>query len=246
MRSLESYYDGSLEEAGRCSRWFNTFFCGLARIVLKPLFRYRFYNVEQLQKLSADTPCIIAANHFSNLDPVFLMLSLRPRRVRFIGKEELFRNPLIARMGALVGGFPVKRGTADRTAIRRAVTILKRGELLGIFPEGTRVCPSQQDSESREGIALIAQMSKAVVIPVRIWGTDEVGPPGSHFLHFPKVVLRFGEPIDIEQFAHVPKAERFSVFTEEVMKCIYGMEHPEQGTKSSRRAFEDSEEGDGA
>lgn len=229
MRSLESFYDGALEDAGRCSRWFNTFFCGLARIVLKPLFRYRFYDADNLRHLPSDTPYIIAGNHFSNLDPVFVMLSLRPRRIRFIGKEELFRNPIIGRMGAWVGGFPVKRGTPDRTAIRRAVTILKRGELLGIFPEGTRVNPSQQESESREGIALIAQMSKVPVIPVRIWGTDKIKPKGSRGMQFPRVVLRFGEPIDIEQFAHVPKAERFAAFTEEVMKSIYGMEHPERG-----------------
>ncbi|NLG10031.1 MAG: 1-acyl-sn-glycerol-3-phosphate acyltransferase, partial [Coriobacteriaceae bacterium] len=216
MRPLESYYDGSLEEAGRCSRWFNTLFCAVARVVLKPLFRYRFYDVEHLRQVSSKTPYIFAANHFSNLDPVFVMLSLRPRRIRFIGKEELFRNPLIARMGALVGGFPVKRGTADRTAIRRAVTILKRGECLGIFPEGTRVRPSEQDTESREGIALIAQMSKAQVIPVRIWGTDEIKPPGTRGLRFPRVVLRYGKPIDIEEFAHIPKSERFAAFTEEV------------------------------
>ncbi len=229
MRSLESYYDGSLEEAGRCSRWFNTLFCAVARVVLKPLFRYRFYDVEHLRQLSPETSYIIAANHFSNLDPVFVMLSLRPRRIRFIGKEELFRIPLVARMGALVGGFPVKRGSADRTAIRRAVTILKRGEYLGIFPEGTRVNPSGQDSDSREGIALIAQMSKVPVIPVRIWGTDKIKPPGTRGLRFPRIVLRYGKPIDIEQFAQLPKSERLTAFTEEVMRSIYSMEHPERG-----------------
>ncbi|MDR1421822.1 MAG: 1-acyl-sn-glycerol-3-phosphate acyltransferase [Coriobacteriales bacterium] len=230
MKPLDYFFDTPASGEGRSPQRFRTFFAGLVRVILGPLFRYRAYDLhEQLAKLPADQGIIIAGNHCSNLDPVFVLSVLRPRVVRFMSKEELFAlNPVIARLASWIGVFPVKRDSADLLAVKRAVRMLKRGEYVGIFPEGTRVRFAGQTVVNHEGIALIARLAKAPVLPVRLWGTERICPEGKRLFRLPRITLRFGEPLALDDpmFVGMEKEELLAAFTTEVMRRVYALEPP--------------------
>lgn len=138
---------------------------GIARIILKPLFRI---SAEGIEAVPSQGPVIIAANHKSWLDPVFLGIILR-RKIRFMAKEELFKYPLFSWLIRKLGAFPVKRGSADRKALRSAIDILKAGGIVGIFVEGTRV-KKEGIGELRPGAYFLAKMGEAPVVLAAIRG----------------------------------------------------------------------------
>jgi 1-acyl-sn-glycerol-3-phosphate acyltransferase len=226
MRPLAFFFDNPASGEGGFGQKFNRFFAWLVHVVFRLLFRYEPSGVENTLQFTG-TGALLAGNHRSYLDPLFMMGALRPRAIRFMGKEEFFElNPLLSRLAAWVGAFPVKRGTADMTAVKRSIRMLRRGELVGIFPEATRIRSPEQEVIYHEGVALIAAMADAPVIPVRIWNADQICPPGKRFFQRPKITLRFGEALYItdEPFASMPKNQRYREFTEEVMRRIYALE----------------------
>lgn len=223
MKPLEYYYDAPTIGPDRYPQWFAIIFSALVRFFLKIAFRYRVENVKYLKQLPEGTAYVLAGNHTSYLDPVMMWITMRPRHVRFIAKEEFFQNKLVAWMAAQVGAFPLKRKSADRTAIKRAVKCLKRGEFIGIFPEGTRIRFKGQSRNAHPGVALIAHMGQVPIVPVGISGADRVKPAGTRFIRFPKVVVRYGEPIYLESFQHLPKEERFQAVADEVMRNVYAL-----------------------
>jgi 1-acyl-sn-glycerol-3-phosphate acyltransferase len=105
--------------------------------------------------------------------------------------------------------------------------MLRRGELVGIFPEGTRGHDGQEQ-KAHEGIALIASMAAADVLPVRLWGTSEISPPGSKRWHFPRVTLAFGEPLSLRdaRYEGLEKTERYRRFARDCLEAIYAIELP--------------------
>lgn len=229
MKALDYFYDTPSYGEGHFPQKFCIFFNGLVRVIFTPLFRYKAYDLDRIDALPKDSGFIIAGNHRSYLDPLFVMSVLRPRPVRFIGKEEFFNlNPIVSRLASWLGVYPVKRKTADMAAIKRSVHMLKRNEIIGIFPEGTRIRFKDQQVTYHEGVALIAILAKVPVVPVRIWNTDNIQPPGKRFFRCPKVTLRFGEPLSMEEepFASLPRGERHVAFTNEVMRRIYELEPP--------------------
>lgn len=226
MRPINYFYDNPSSGKGHFPQRFCTFLFGLVRVVFGALFRYKAYDKEQLENIPEGSGYILAGNHSSYLDPVFVMAVMRPRPIRYISKEEFLKiTPPLTRAAAWCGVFPVKRNTADMSAVKRAVRMLKRGEPVGIFPEGTRMRQKGQESTYHEGIALIAHLAKAPVVPLYIDGASRIFPEGSWIFRFPKVTVRFGVPLSITdaQFASVGKDERYKVFTEEVMKQVYAL-----------------------
>jgi len=135
--------------------------------LLHGLFRLRASGREHLP---ADGGYVLACNHVSSFDPWPLGLPLWPRRfLRFMAKSELFRlRPLAAVLRSL-NAFPVERGGGDRTAMSEAARLLERGELLGIFPQGTSK-PERQVGWHR-GAARLALATGAPLVPVRMTGT---------------------------------------------------------------------------
>ena len=110
----------------------------LARCIFVPFFKLFFRaRVIGKENLPAEGPVILAANHLSNWDPPFLACFI-PRHVHYMAKTELFENPIFSAMIRSCHAFPVKRGAADRGAIKMAMQVLKGGSVLGVFPEGTR------------------------------------------------------------------------------------------------------------
>ena len=229
MKPLEYFYDNPSWGEGRFPQRFCTLFCAVVGLVFGLMFRHKAYDSDSVRELQKSGGLMIAGNHRSYLDPVFVMTVLRPRPIRYIAKEEFLQvHPLVARLAAWVGVFPVKRNSADMSAIKRAVRMLKRGEVVGMFPEGTRVRHQGQAVTYHEGIALIAQLAKVPVLPVRIWGADKISPAGSRGFRLPKVTLRFGKPLSIEEerFSSLPKEQRYTAFTQAVMEAVYALELP--------------------
>lgn len=243
MRPLSYFFDKSSSGEDRFPQRFCKFFFGLVRLIFTPLFRYEAADSQIVDQIPIGQGAILAGNHRSYLDPLFILSVLRPRPVRFMGKEEFFEiHPVISRMAAWVGAYPIKRNTADMTAVKRTIRMLKRGELVGIFPEGTRIRFAGQEVINHQGIALIAIMADVPVIPVHLWGTEKICPEGKRFFRTPKISLRFGQPLRIndEPFASLPKDQRQQAFTDEVMRRVYELQPlpntPESQQISSRSA----------
>jgi len=155
-----------------------------------------------LDDLPRQGPLIIASNHASNLDVPIIGAWLIPRlgrRIHWLGKKELFAWPIVGWVAANSGVHPVDRGAADVEAFRLAQRILDEGNVLFVFPEGTR-SPDGLLQEARDGIALLALRTGAPVVPVGIAGSNDVWPKGQKLPHpGGRVTVRVGRafrPID--------------------------------------------------
>lgn len=153
-------------------------------------------SVEGTERLPRDGAFLIVSNHLSLIDPPVLG-ALIPRRIVFMAKEELFHVPIIGQLVSWYGAFAIRRGEADRQALRKAVGVLEHGQVLGMFPEGTRSKTGKMN-EAHPGAALIALLSGATVVPVAITGTDRVQSPLS-LLTRPRIAVRVGEPFKMER-----------------------------------------------
>jgi len=151
---------------------FYSFVAGISWPVARFLFRYR---VEGKQYLPADGGYVLAAGHVSNLDPWPLGLALWPHRfLRFMAKSELFWFPLGPAIAA-AGAFRVDRGRADRAAIETAVRLAREGNVIAMFPEGTRRrkgLRKKYDAQAHTGAARIARDAGVPLVPAGITGTD--------------------------------------------------------------------------
>ena len=136
----------------------------LTRMVLMPLFRVKYHNVENVPKQGG---YILAPNHRMALDPLFVSYRI-PQDISFMGKEELFKNPLLRLLFEKgLKAFPVSRGKGDTGAIDTAVQRVKEGGILGIFPEGTR-SKTGKLGVIKSGVMVVAAQTGAPILPVAI------------------------------------------------------------------------------
>ncbi|KAA1419326.1 1-acyl-sn-glycerol-3-phosphate acyltransferase [Nocardioides humilatus] len=169
------------------------------RVLLVPIFRILFaMRVSGLENVPAKGAAVIAPNHKSFWDGFFIA-AVAPRRVFFMGKSELFEGPQ-GRFLLWLGGFPVKRGQSDGEAIETAMAILRRGDLLSLFPEGTRVKDPEALGSPRKGAARIAIETGAPIVPCAITGTEKRRLPLPR-----KVQVTFGEPIPVSGLDATPE-----------------------------------------
>ena len=148
-------------------KWFYDTWHVLAYILVPLLIRLRVVGVENMP---ATGPVILVSNHLNWTDIPLIGLPLK-RRTHFMAKAELFQKAPIKWLVIGLGAFPVKRGEADRQAIKQADEVLKAGQVLVIFPEGTR-SRTHQMKEGLAGVALIALRSGAPIVPVGIAGSE--------------------------------------------------------------------------
>ena len=164
-------------------------FYRLTRFIFKIFFGILFRpKIIGLENIPSDGAFILAANHVSNWDPPFLG-TFAGRVVHFMAKEELFENPVFSAAIRKLHAFPVKRDSADKNAIKNAVKVLKGGECLGIFPEGTR-SKTGKLGKAESGVSLIAAMTKAPIIPAAIVNTEKIFSSESKF---PRLFLVIGK-----------------------------------------------------
>ena len=169
---------------------------------LRMVFRPKAFGVDNVPEL---VPAILASNHLSYADWLFMPLTLQ-RRVTFVAKAEYFTSPGIKgwfqkKFFSGAGQVPIDRSGKDAAegAMKSAKKILDGGGLFGIYPEGTRSHDGKL-YRGKVGVARLALESKAPVIPVAVVGTDVVAPPGKTFGRFTRPVVRFGKPLDFSRY----------------------------------------------
>jgi 1-acyl-sn-glycerol-3-phosphate acyltransferase len=162
-------------------------------IVSPALYAYFRGQVYGADRVPQQGPLIIVSNHASDFDPPLLSCAvLRP--VAYMAKEELFRVPVLGQAIQWYGAYPVKRGSPDRSAIRAALTKLEAGWAVGIFPSGTRT-PDERIHDAKLGAALIAAKVQAPLLPVSLWGTNQIISKGTRFPRSTPITIRIGELI---------------------------------------------------
>jgi 1-acyl-sn-glycerol-3-phosphate acyltransferase len=139
---------------------------------------------------------VVVSNHLSLIDP-FVVSYASGRIVRFMAKEELFGTPIIGFLIRRIGAFPVNRTRQDAASMRTALTVLKEGELLGMFPEGTRSTTGDLQ-EFRTGAIRIAARTRNPIIPTALIDTDRALPPGK-WIRPARIAVVFGEPIEFPE-----------------------------------------------
>jgi 1-acyl-sn-glycerol-3-phosphate acyltransferase len=206
------------------------FYRVLKYVLLGPLLRLLFRpRIEGLENIPAEGAAIVAGNHLSFSDH-FLMPAILPRRITFLAKQEYFTGPgvkgrLVAAFFRSAGQIPVDRsgGKAGENALREGLGVLGRGELLGIYPEGTRSHDGRL-YKGRVGVAKMALGAQVPVIPCAMVGTFEIQPAGRVVPRIRRVTIRFGKPLEFSRFSGMD-GERFVVrsVTDEIMYAILGM-----------------------
>lgn len=182
---------------------------GFVRIVLAIVGRL---SVRGAERVPLEGPLIVACNHVSYFDPPALG-AMTPRPVAYMAKKELFDitflGPLIRKLGA----FPIDRERGDTAAFKAALAVLQSGAALGIFPEGTRNLDG--NARAQLGVALLAAMSGATVIPAYVSGT-------MHANRFEKMTVSFGEPME-NTLPRKASREVLAKWTEDLMSRIYAL-----------------------
>lgn len=191
------------EEMTRAQRIMYSVIRALLAGVTKLYFRTEVIGREHIPKSGA---FIISPSHRSNLDTPMIAV-VTTRRLRYMGKESLWKSKPFGWFLSTLGGFPVQRGAADREAMRAAMAVLHRGEPLVMFPEGTRQS-GPTIVEMRDGPAYVACRTAAPIVPVGMAGTEGAMPKGSKFIRPVKMVFVIRpaiQPPITEPGARVPR-----------------------------------------
>ena len=184
-------------------------------VVLKifTLYSKVFYKYEVIgaENIPNEGNIILAANHKSNLDPIFVASAVKNRKVATIGKKELFDNKILAAILDKLCVIPIDRDNPGISTIKTILKKLKEGYAVGIFPEGTRV-KGNEFGEAKAGLALFAVKGKASVVPISII---------SNYKLFNKVIIYIDKPISFEEYYKQKlSAEEYERLSGDVLEVI--------------------------
>ena len=165
-------------------------FYKFARAIVNTFLKIAFrIKVEGTENIPSEGALVVCSNHKSLCDPPMLAMCM-PFELKFMAKEELFKNKLFGGLIGALGAFPVKRGTGDIGALKIAIKVLSEGHRLVIFPEGAR-SPENCMGKGKSGAALIAVKARANILPVGVCGKYKL---------FSRIVVRIGKPIVLEEY----------------------------------------------
>jgi 1-acyl-sn-glycerol-3-phosphate acyltransferase len=191
----------------------------IARFALSAMARVK---VEVQGELPKDGPLIVVSNHMSNADPPLVAGWLTPmlgRQMHILAKQSLFVGPVGSVLRRL-GATPVRTGGSDIEAYRVARDILDRGEVLTIFPEGTR-SPNGVMAEVKPGVAMLATRSGVPILPVGVSGTDQFLGRGARFPRIgTRITLRIGQPFTVSLDPSPPRREAMNRVSDEIMAAV--------------------------
>jgi len=176
--------------------------------ILKSTYRIK---VEGLEHFPKDGGVLLCTNHISNFDPPVVGVTA-PRKVLFMAKDELFKVPVLKQLLNNFGTFPVKRGGGDREALRAGLKVLKDGNVLGLFPEGTRSKDGKL-GKGQPGAGFFALRSTAAVVPCAI-----IGP----YKSFCTLRVVYGKPINMEEYRgkKISAEEMTNIIMEEINNLL--------------------------
>lgn len=182
----------------------------IIRFFMRIMFRLKIVGEENIPENGA---CIICANHKSYFDPP-LIVAFNKRHINMIAKKELYKNPILAWLGKIFDVFPVERNGKDIQAVKHSLKVLKNGEILGIFPEGTRN-GMEKGLKPKSGAVTMAIKAGVPIIPAGIKG---------EFKLFRKITITYGEPIYYDKTKiNAQDKEYADVLTEELMEKIVSL-----------------------
>jgi len=190
---------------------------------VRRLFRFRSAGEEHLPE---DGGFVLSASHHSNLDPWPLSIPLYPeRQLRFMAKSEMYRYPPLRWALSNAGAFPVRRGIGDEEAIQKAVELAKAGEVVAIFPEGTRrrkgklkkMLKKGQRARPRSGAARVALQAGVPLVPAAIGGTESLSRLGP-------LRVAYGPPIELGDLKDMDIRNASKIATGRLMEAIHSLE----------------------
>lgn len=218
----------------------------ITKAILTPILRLLFRPwVEGLENIPKDGPAILASNHLSFSDSFFLPLVV-PRRITFLAKAEYFTGrSFTGRLKAAffkgVGQVPIDRtdASAAENALRTGLRVVGKGDLLGIYPEGTR-SPDGRLYRGKTGVARLALESGVPVIPVAMINTFDIQPPGKIIPRIMRVGVRIGTPLDFSRYEGLA-SDRFVLrsVTDEIMYELMQLSGQEYVDTYAAQAKED-------
>jgi 1-acyl-sn-glycerol-3-phosphate acyltransferase len=166
----------------------------LCKVFCRVFFSMRVYG---RQNVPLEGPFVLLCNHQSYLDPVFCGISLK-RRLYYLARDSLFKNPIFGRLLLSVRVIPIRRGSADLSAIKKVIEKLKASQPVCLFPEATRTS-NGRISALKPGVGLLSRRSESPVIPAVIDGAFECWPRNKKIFSPGRIVLYFGEPIPSQE-----------------------------------------------
>lgn len=190
---------------------------------VKRLFRFRSAGEEHLPD---EGGFVLSANHSSNLDPWPLGIPLYPeRQLRFMAKSEMYRYPPLRWALSNAGAFPVRRGMGDEEAIQKAIELARAGEVVAIFPEGTRrrkgklkkMLNKNHRARPRSGAARVALLAGVPLVPAAIGGTESLSRLGP-------LRVAYGPPIDVTDLEEMDIRNASKIATGRLMEAIHALE----------------------
>ncbi len=195
------------------------------RLVGEPLIdgilRLRTYGVGNIP---SDGAALLCPNHASYLDP-FIHARGLPRIVRFMAKSEVFSWPLAGRWIRKVGGFPVRRGQRDALAMRMAEQLLRDGQLVAVYPEGTTYRDNRELGPSKSGPARLVHATGVPVIPVASWGNKPRRFHGRRMYAVPRFTTVYGPPIDCSDLIHegIQDSEAIELIRDRIWTAVHAV-----------------------
>lgn len=186
---------------------FYRFFYILIKVIIMPLYRVKIHGIENIPK---NRKYIVCANHKSMLDPIFIALS-QDRQVHFLAKKELFTNPILRKFLNLLGAHPVDRDGSDLQALRDSIKLLKNNQILGIFPEGTRVKEVDR-SNIKDGAGFIALKAKTDILPIEIISSYKI---------FKKTDLYIKKPVEVSSYKALKSKDAMTKIMDQTFEKMY-------------------------
>lgn len=186
---------------------------GRAIIKLLNLILYNIH-VEGEENIPETGGVVLCPNHISNYDPLAVATHMK-RQVHFMAKAELYKNFIVRKVLLAVGTIPVDRGKVSLETLKESLRVLKNGEILGIFPEGTRVKNGER-KKPMEGFVVFALKTKSPILPVHIEG---------EYKFRGKINIKIGKPIELnEYYGKKVKPEEMSKISEKIMDIVYDLQ----------------------
>ena len=186
---------------------------GRALIKLLNLILYNIH-VEGEENIPETGGVVLCPNHISNYDHLAVATHMK-RQVHFMAKAELYKNFIVRKVLLAVGTIPVDRGKVSLETLKESLRVLKNGEILGIFPEGTRVKNGER-RKPMEGFVVFALKTKSPILPVHIEG---------EYKFRGKINIKFGKPIELnEYYGKKVKPEEMSKISEKIMDIVYDLQ----------------------